>query len=216
MDKEIIKEAKRQLSRNIAQDSPAKLQASTPDIVRKTLAGMTPAEFLKKHNPALAAVILRRGTACGELALNEAIPTLGHLAATYGEALPVAWLKVLLLDVENVLGVTAYPEAAVAETARQIYANYTAWNVGNILQFFGRYKAGEWAERLQHIPGMQRIMSALKIYGAIREDDVRRILREREREAACSQREEWRRKAVTHEEAVGTPEYKQGYKDAVK
>lgn len=175
---------------------------------------MRPKEFLLKHNPAVAAVILRRGTPCGDLALDEAIPTLEQIGSVYGNALPVAWLKVLIEDIDGLLGLTAFPEMAIAETARQIYANYASWNVGNILQFFGRYKAGEWAERVQHIPGMQRIMAALKIYAAIRDADIRRATREREESEMHRQRMEWARRAVSHEEAVGTDEYKRGYEDA--
>lgn len=187
-----------------------------PDTVRKALTGMRPKEFLTKHNPAIAAMLLRRGTTCGEWALREDIPTLAHVAEVYGRDLATAWLKILLSDVENVLGTTAYPETAVEETARNIYANYADWNVANVLQFFGRYKSGEWAERMQHLPGLMRIMAALKVYAKTREEDMRRVLREREEAEGYRQREEWAKRAVSHEEAVGSAEYIKGFEDAKK
>ena len=168
--------------------------------MRDRLQKWAPSEFLARHNPDVGLVMMRRGMTAGELAVNEAIPTLGHVAEQYGDATAVAWLRIQLDAVDVVLGANAFGELARHSAAQLILAKYRDVNVGNLLQFFTRFRCGEYNEAVEHIGGVQKIMTALRLYMITRDDDARRVVRERETERAYREREAWREKAISYEE----------------
>lgn len=167
---------------------------------------MTPGEFLTRHNPDVGYAIERRGITAGQLALNGAAPTLAHVSGAYGEATALLWLKVQLQSVDAVLGANVFSEQAVQDGARLILAKCRDVTVVNILQFFTRYKMGEYVEKVERVGGMQKILTALKYYLITMGDDARRIEREVCERAAYEQRLEWERKACSYEEYLRTKE----------
>jgi hypothetical protein len=154
------------------------------------------------HNPDLGTALVRRGYTCGQLALNESIPTLAHVSEVYGNATAVAWLKVQLDAVDRVLGAKAFGELERFDAARLIAAKYRDMNVANLLQFFTRYKLGEYVEDVAHVGGIQKLMTALRLYSITCNDDVRRVAREREDSRNYEQRLEWEKNAISYDEWV--------------
>ena len=152
------------------------------------------------HSPDLGVALVRRGYTCGQLALNESIPTLANVAEVYGDATAVTWLKVQLDAVDRVLGAKAFGELERFDAARLIAAKYKEMNVANLLQFFTRYKLGEYVEATAHIGGVQKLMTALRLYSITAGDDARRVAREREDLRNYAQRLEWEKRAVSYEE----------------
>lgn len=132
---------------------------------------MTPAQFLTQHNPDVGIALVRRNTSAGMLAARDDIPTLEHLAVMYGISTPIAWIKILLDSIDSVLGMKSFSEQARSDAARLIYAKYKNMNVGNILHFAALYKLGEFAEKTEHIGGIQKVMTALRYY-CIRANDA--------------------------------------------
>lgn len=154
------------------------------------------------HNPDLGTALVRRGYTCGQLALNESIPTLAHVSEVYGDATAVAWLKVQLDAVDRVLGAKAFGELERFDAARLIAAKYRDMNVANLLQFFTRYKLGEYVEDVAHVGGIQKLMTALRLYSITCNDDARRVAREREDSRNYEQRLEWEKNAISYDEWV--------------
>lgn len=161
---------------------------------------MTPGDFLTQHNPDVGFAIERQRITSGQLALNGAAPTLGRVAEAYGEATAILWLKVQLQSVDAVLGANAFSEQALLDGARLILAKSRDVTVVNLLQFFTRYKMGEYVEKVERVGGMQKILLALKYYMITMNDDARRIEREARECKAYEQREEWARRACSYEE----------------
>lgn len=168
--------------------------------MRAKLEAWEPSEFLKRHNPDVGLVMLKRALTAGELATNPEIPTLAHVAEVYGDATAVVWLRNQLDAVDVVLGANAFGELARHCAAQLIFAKYRDVNVGNLLQFFTRFRCGEYNEAVEYIGGVQKIMTALRLYMITRDDDARRVMRERETERAWREREAWREKAISYEE----------------
>ena len=174
--------------------------------MRDELLRWKPSEFLTRHNPDVGLAVIRIGKTSGELALDERIPTLAHVAEIYGEATATAWLKIQLDSIDAVLGVNAFGFMAREEAVKLIMTGYKDVNVGNLLQFFVRYKMGEYNEAVAHFGGVQKLMSALRLYLRTRDDDARRVARERDTERAWQTRLEWERKAISYEEYLKTKE----------
>lgn len=154
----------------------------------------------------MALAVIRRGLTSGELALDERIPTLAQVAEIYGEATATAWLKVQLDSIDAVQGVNAFGETARQDAVKLIYARYKDVNVGNLMQFFARYRLNEFCEQVAHIGGVQKLLTALRLYIITRDDDARRIVRGLETERAWQQRQEWEKKAISYEEYLNTKE----------
>ena len=150
--------------------------------------------------------VIRRGLTSGELALDGRIPTLAQVAEVYGEATATAWLKVQLDSIDAVQGANAFGETARQDAVKLIYARYKDVNVANLLQFFARYRLNEYYEQVAHIGGIQKLLTALRLYIITRDDDARRIARNRDIERAWQQRQEWERKAISYDEYVKTKE----------
>lgn len=201
MDNGIIKTESLQNGRVSSQE---KLQTSRLDTARGVLQKWTPAQFLEVHNPDVGTAIVREGYTCGHLALNESVPTLANVAEEYGDATVIAWLRIQLDAVDRVLGAKAMGELERYDAARLIYAKYRDMNVANLLQFFARYRLGEYAEATERIAGVQKILTALKLYNVTCNDDARRLEREREMQKGYEQRLEWEKKAVSYEEWLKT------------
>lgn len=161
---------------------------------------MTPSEFLTQHNPDVGLAIERRGITAGQLALNSAAPTLGHVAEIYGEGTAIVWLKVQLQSVDVVLGANSFSEQALMDGARLLLAKNRDVTVVNLLQFFTRYKAGEYVEKVERVGGMQKILTALRYYTVTMNDDARRVERERREREAYEQRLEWEKKACSYDD----------------
>lgn len=203
MDKDLIK---RVCSLGEEKKLPEKSPTSMPTIVHDELLRWKPSEFLTRHNPDVGLAVIRRGLTSGELALDGRIPTLAQVAEVYGEATATAWLKVQLDSIDAVQGANAFGETARQDAVKLIYARYKDVNVANLLQFFARYRLNEYYEQVAHIGGIQKLLTALRLYIITRDDDARRIARNRDIERAWQQRQEWERKAISYDEYVKTKE----------
>lgn len=172
--------------------------------MRNELLRWKPSEFLARHNPEVGLAVIERKITAGELAMNERIPTLAQVGEIYGRATAITWLDIQLESVDRALGASAFGKALCDDAAKLIYARYKDVNVGNMLQFFARYRLGEYNERVQYIGGIEKLMTALRLYLVTRDDDARRIARNRDIERAWQQRQEWERKAISYEEYLKT------------
>ena len=168
--------------------------------MREELERWKPGEFLARHNPDVGLAVVKLGATSGKLALNERIPTLSHVAEVYGLATVKVWLTVQLDSVDAVLGANAFGELAREEAVKLIMTGYKDVNVGNLLQFFARYRVGDYNEAVAHYGGVQKLMTALRLYIKTRDDDARRIARERDTEKAWRERQEWAKRAINYEE----------------
>lgn len=172
--------------------------------MREELERWKPGEFLARHNPDVGLAVVRLGTTSGELALNGRIPTLANVAEVYGAATVKVWLTVQLDSVDAVLGANAFGELAREEAVKLIMTGYKDVDVGNLLQFFARYKMGEYNEAVAHYGGVQKLMSALRLYLRTRDDDARRVARERDNEQAWRERQEREKRVISYEEYVAS------------
>lgn len=157
---------------------------------------------MAQHNKDTGFAIESKGLSCGSLALNANIPTLAHVEEVYGRATVVAWLMVQIDAADALNNAKGYGDAARSDAAKMIYAKYKEVNVANMLQFFARFKMGEFSEQTARSSGVEKLLLALKCYNMQREDDVRRLQRQAEIDAAYLQRLEWERKAITYDEYV--------------
>lgn len=171
---------------------------------------MTPAGLFSRYNPDLGAVIEQNGMTAGRLAMNAHIPTLAHIAEFYSpsdgvrasSAAPIAWLKIQLDNLDAILGCNVFTDQARADAARLIYAKYKDMNLASLLQFFTRYKMGEYVEKVEHVGGIQKVMTALRLYHITMMDDARRIEREQRENAEYKKRLEWEKNAISYDEYI--------------
>lgn len=167
---------------------------------------MTPSDFLTRANPRAADSIVASGVTAGQLAINPYIPTLAQVAEIYGESTALLWVKVQIDNIDSTQGARYWDEMVVRDMARLILAQYKDVNISNMLQFFARYKLGEYHERVSHIGGAQRLLAALRLYNDSMIDDVKRVQREEFYAQQAKQREEWAAKAITYEEYASRKE----------
>lgn len=168
---------------------------------------MTPSGFLTRCNPRAADTIIASGVTAGQLAVNPCNPTLAQVSEVYGDSTPLLWIKVQIDNIDSTQGARYWDETLVQDMARLIYAQYKDMSISNLLQFFARYKLGEYHERVSHIGGAQRLLAALRLYNETMIDDVKRIQREEFFAQQAQQREEWAVKAITYDEyAAGKKE----------
>jgi hypothetical protein len=163
---------------------------------------MTPAAFMSSYTADFGAQLVCERYSSGALALDTRIPTVAHIAEFYGNATAVAWLKVAIDSVDNIFGSTANDNQLRTDVAKLILAKYKTMNVCNILQFFTRYKLGEYVEAVKHVSGAEKILTALRMYAITLADDARRLYRERYMERMYAQRLEWANKAISYDEYI--------------
>ncbi len=167
---------------------------------------MSPSGFLTRANPRAADSIVASGVTAGQLAINPYIPTLAQVAEIYGESTALLWVKIQIDNIDSTQGTRYWDKIVVRDMAQLIYAQYKGVNISNMLQFFARYKLGEYHERVSHIGGAQRLLAALRLYNDSMIDDVKRVQREEFYAQQAKQREEWAAKAITYEEYAARKE----------
>jgi hypothetical protein len=161
---------------------------------------------LTRCNPRAADGIVASGVTAGQLATNPYIPTLAQAAEIYGESTALLWLKIQIDNIDSTQGARYWDEMVVRDMARLVLAQYKDVNISNMLQFFARYKLGEYHDRVSHIGGAQRLLAALRLYTEALVDDVKRVQREEFYAAQAQQREEWAARAITYEEYAARKE----------
>lgn len=165
---------------------------------------MTPTTFLTRCNPRAADSIVSSGVSSGELALNPNIPTLADIAEIYGVSTAVLWVKIQIDNADSMGGARVIDKNVIEDVARLVYAKYKNLNTSNLLQFFARYKLGEYNDATAYVGGAEKILVALRLYNTSTEDDVRRLQREEYYKQQAEERERWRASAITYDEYKAT------------
>ena len=112
--------------------------------------------------------------------LEDNAPTLADVAKIYGEATALAWLNAQLYSVDTVQGSAAFGDEALRECRQLIFAQYKRVAVIVLSLFFAQYKAGMFAKDVERIGGIQKVMVAMGIYMRRANDEVNRLIYERE------------------------------------
>lgn len=152
---------------------------------------MTPAGFLKAHNPDIGASLIKAGYTPGRLAITGDCPTLEHVAAIYGEDTVIAWLNVQLSAVDLSQGSAGFGDMMLRDISNRIYAIYKRMAVASLLLFFTLYRSSEYTDAVKHVGGSFKIFEALKIYTKRANDEANRIIHEQEIEKAYQERLSW-------------------------
>lgn len=156
--------------------------------------------FLTRCNPRAADSIIASGVTSGELALNPNIPTLADIASVYGTSTAVLWVKIQIDNIDNVGGARAISREVIEAVSRLIFAKYKNLNTSNLLQFFARYKIGDYNDATAYVGGAEKILVALRLYNLSLEDDVRRIMRDEYYAQQAVERERWQAAAITYDQ----------------
>ena len=154
---------------------------------------MTPAGFLKAHNPEIGTSIIKAGYTPGRLAVMDNCPTLENAAAIYGEDTAIAWLNVQLSTVDLSQGSSGFGDMMLRDIANRIYAIYKRMAVASLLLFFTLYRSSEYTEAVKHVGGSFKIFEALKIYAKRANDEANKLIHEEEIEKAFQERLKWGR-----------------------
>lgn len=151
-------------------------------------------------------MLVSNGYSSGQVAMLPDVPLLADVAAVYGNATAIAWLMIQIDAVDAVQGASAYSDTARRDAASLIYAKYSSLSLADLLLFFVRFRMGEFVEQTARVGGIQRLMTALRFYVMLRNNDMHRLEREAYYMQMDAQREEWKRKAITYEEYLASKE----------
>ena len=152
---------------------------------------MTPAGFLKAHNPEIGTGIIKAGYTPGRLAVMDNCPTLENVSAIYGEDTAIAWLNVQLSTVDLSQGSAGFGDMMLRDIANRIYAIHKRMAVASLLLFFTLYRSSEYTDAVKHVGGSFKIFEALKLYNKRANDEANRIIHEQEIEKAYQERLSW-------------------------
>jgi hypothetical protein len=166
--------------------------------------GKTPDEFLKLYNPSAGLRLLNKGYRSGEIALMPQMPRLCDIETKYGSALAHKWLEIQLLSLDTIQGSTSFSPEAKIETSQLILSAYGDFNLAELLNFFARYKLGEFTQVTQYYGGLQKILIALRHYRMMRNEDLARLEREEEKQKRDKEREEHDSRCITYDEYLKT------------
>ena len=200
MNKELLLQAKQNFCKPSESASSAKSQSLPTNIIL----GQSPEDFLKLYNPVSANRLLAKGFSSGEIALLPRVPRLRDVATKYGQAIATKWIEIQLLNIDSLQGQTQFSAEAKLEASNLILSAYKDMTVAELLNFFARYKLGEFTEVTQYYGGIQKVLIALRHYRTMRDDDVIRIERDREYEQAEQERRARAYKCITYEEYLKT------------
>ena len=164
------------------------MSAKSQSLPTNIILGQSPEDFLKLYNPVSANRLLAKGFSSGEIALLPRVPRLRDVATKYGQAIATKWIEIQLLNIDSLQGQTQFSAEAKLEASNLILSAYKDMTVAELLNFFARYKLGEFTEVTQYYGGIQKVLIALRHYRTMRDDDVIRIERDREYEQAEQER----------------------------
>lgn len=162
--------------------------------------GESPDDFFSIYNPAVGARLLSKNLTSGKVAQLERIPTLSEVITHYGHDIAGKWVEVQLLSLDTIQGTTAYTPEARQEATSLILSAYGDMSIADLLNFFTRYKIGEYTQVTQYYGGLQRILIALRHYRVMRDNDLIRLEREAECERDKREREEHAKRCITYSE----------------
>lgn len=97
-----------------------------------------------------------------------------------------------------------FHEQSRQEISLLILSAYGDMTIAELLNFFARYKIGEYAQATQYYGGLQKVLIALRHYQQLRNDDLFRL--ECEAEYQRKEKERATRKCITYEEYLKTKE----------
>lgn len=126
------------------------------------------------------------------------MPTLTDAQAKFGAETVVKWLTIQIDDIDNLSGNSMFHEQSRQETSLLILSAYGDMTIVELLNFFARYKIGEYTQATQYYGGLQKILIALRHYRQLRDDELFRL--EREAEYQRKERERANSKCISYEE----------------
>lgn len=195
MDKEILQQTKQTICNKSESVSHVKSLKSTKNIL-----GASPDEFFRLYNPTAGARLLSKNLSSGRVALLEKIPTLTEVISNYGHDTASKWIEIQILSLDTIQGATAYTPDAKQEATSLILSAYGDMTIAELLNFFARYKLGEYTEVTRYYGGLQKILIALRHYRTLRDADLIRLEREEEHQRAELERTERAGKCISYEE----------------
>lgn len=116
----------------------------------------------------------------------------------------VKWLTIQIDDIDNLSGNSMFHEQSREEASQLIFSAYKDMTIAELLNFFARYKLGEYTQATQYYGGLQKILIALRHYRQLRDNDLFRL--ECEAEYQRKEKERATRKCITYEEYLKTKE----------
>ena len=122
------------------------------------------------------------------------------MSAKYGQGVAAKWIDIQLLNIDTLQGQALFSPEAKAEVTFLILSAYGDMTIAELLNFFARYKIGEYTEATQYYGGIQKILIALRHYRTMRDDDLIRLEREAEYQRAEQERNERADKCISYEE----------------
>lgn len=152
------------------------------------------------YNPSAGARLLSKNLSSGQVAKLENIPRLCDVSTKYGQGVAAKWIDIQLLNIDTLQGQALFSPEAKAEVTSLILSAYGDMTIAELLNFFARYKIGEYTEATQYYGGIQKILIALRHYRTMRDDDLIRLEREAEYQRAEQERNERARKCISYEE----------------
>lgn len=195
MNKELLQQAKQDICKPSESVSSERLPSSM-----KTILGSTPENFLTMYNPSAGARLLSKNLSSGQVAKLDNIPRLCDVSGKYGQGVAAKWIDIQLLNIDTLQGQALFTPEAKAEVTSLILSAYGDMTIAELLNFFARYKIGEYTEATQYYGGIQKILIALRHYRTMRDDDLIRLERDQEYQRAEQERNERAGKCISYEE----------------
>ena len=133
-------------------------------------------------------------------AYHRGLPTFGELDRVYGSNTSAALVVSHINDLQNFCGVLSMTKDRMLELSRMVTQEYSWMTVGEWMLFCFRFKSGRY-DKFYGSASANTVMRSLGQFRLERLADLNMLEAQRERERMLSERDRWRREAVSYEEA---------------
>lgn len=157
----------------------------------------TPSALLQVWNPTHQHDLANVPTS--SLALNETIPSLAEVKATFGSSTATRWLTIQLMSLNDFSSSNGMTDNQLTELSAIILANYYWLNLAEVMQFIAKFKLGIFGQFYGTVDPL-KITSALQIFIRQRNESIDYHERHQKR---IQDEQQWRQRrdgSVTYEE----------------
>lgn len=155
-------------------------------------------EFLKKYNPDVVRRMAQQPNRC----YTGTAPTLAKMVKEQGQETAVSWLVLQISQTLKAWGnQDEIPQQTLKMLAQGILSTYPRLNVAEFGLYLSRLIAGAYGRVVYGKMTPDQITGHLPDFLKQRAKEIEQLNRSSEREERLAERERWRKRAVTHDEA---------------